>query len=73
MYADDTTTYASSISTGELYAKVNNDLTPVRDWLLANKVSLNVTKTGYMLLTTDFKLRKDGIFSMSRAWDKEKI
>ena len=48
MYADDTTIYASSVSTAELYAKVNNDLTRVRDWLLANKLSLNVTKTEYM-------------------------
>ena len=36
MYADDTTIYVSSLSTAELYAKVNNDLTRVRDWLLAN-------------------------------------
>ena len=48
MYADDTTIYASSVSTAELYAKVNNNLTRVRDWLLANKLSLNVTKTEYM-------------------------
>ena len=45
VYADDTTIYASSVSTAELYAKVNNDLTRVRDWLLADKLSLNVTKT----------------------------
>ena len=37
MYDDDTTIHASSLSTAELYAKVNNDLTPVRDWNLANK------------------------------------
>ena len=42
MYADGTTIYASSVSTVELYAKVNNDLTRVRDWL-ANKLSLNVS------------------------------
>ena len=41
MYADDTTIYASSVSTAELYAKVNNDLTRVRDWLLANKLKGN--------------------------------
>ena len=60
MYADDTTIYASSVSTAELYAKVNNDLTRVRDWLLANKLSLNVTKTEYMFLTTTFKLSNLG-------------
>ena len=56
MYADDTTIYASSVSTAELYAEVNNDLTRARDWLLANKLSLNVTKKEYMFLTTTFKL-----------------
>ena len=60
MYADDTTIYASSVSTAKLYAKVNNDLTRVRDWLLANKLSLNVTKTEYMFLTTTFKLSNLG-------------
>ena len=60
MYADDTTTHASSASTVELYAKVNNDLTRVRDWLLANKLSLNVTKTEYIFLKTTFKLSNLG-------------
>ena len=60
MYADDSTIYASSVSTAELYAKVNNDLTRVRDCLLANKLSLNVTKTEYMFLTTTFKLSNLG-------------
>ena len=60
MYADDTTIYASCVSTAKLYAKVNNDLTRVRDWLLANKLSLNVTKTEYMFLTTTFKLSNLG-------------
>ena len=56
MYADDIMINASSVSTAELYAKVNNDLTRIRDWLLANKLSLNVTKTEYIFLTTTFKL-----------------
>ena len=55
MYADDSTIHASSVSTAELYAKVNNDLTRVRDWLLANKLSSNVTKTEYIFLKTAFK------------------
>ena len=60
MYADDTTIYASSVSTAELYAKVNNDLTRVMNWLLVNKLSLNVTKAEYMFLTTTFKLSNLG-------------
>ena len=60
MYADDTTIHASSVSTAELYAKVNNVSTRVRDWLLANNFSLNVTKTEYIFLTTTFKLSNLG-------------
>ena len=60
MYADDTTLYSSSTSTAELYTKVNEDLNRVRDWLLANKLSLNVTKTEYMFLTTNFRLSNLG-------------
>jgi len=60
MYADDTTIRASTVSTAELYAEVNNDLTRVRDWLLANKLSLNVTKTEYIFLTTTIKLSNLG-------------
>ena len=52
--------HTSSLSTAELYAKINTDLTQVRDWLLANKLSLNVTKTEFIFLTTDFKLSNLG-------------
>ena len=57
MYADDTTIYASSVSTAELYTKVNNDLTRVRDWLLANKISLNVTTFKLSNLGRDFPIK----------------
>ena len=57
MYADDTTIYASSVSTAELYTKVNNDLTRVRDWLLANKISLNVTSFKLSNLGRDFPIK----------------
>ena len=57
MYADDTIHTSLSI---KISAKINTDLTRVRDWLLANKLSLNVTKTEFMFLTTDFKLSNFG-------------
>ena len=37
MYGDDTTMHVSSVSTAEVYAKVNNDLTRVRDWQNSGK------------------------------------
>ena len=33
----------------------NLDLINIKDWLLANKLSLNTTKTEYMFFGTDFK------------------
>ena len=54
MYADDTMIYASPVSTAELYAKVNNDLTRVRDWPLAYKLSLNVTKMEHMTVLNNY-------------------
>ena len=56
MYADDTILSAASTSTTELQAKINHDLTNIKNWLLANKLSLNVTKTEYMVFGTDFRL-----------------
>lgn len=48
--ADDTIVYASSLFTAELFAKLNSDLFCFRDWLLPNKLCLNVTKTEYVFL-----------------------
>ena len=31
-------------------------MTNIKNWLLANKLSLNVTKTEYMVFGTDFRL-----------------
>ena len=60
MYADDTILSAASISTTELQTKINKDLTNIRNWLLANKFSLNVAKTEYMFFGTDFRLSNLG-------------
>ena len=61
MYADDTLLSASSASTAELQNNVSRDLLNIKDWLLSNKLSLNVTKTEYMFLGTEFKLSNLGI------------
>ena len=56
MYADDTSlTYAASDS-DELIQTINRDLANVHDWLNANKLSLNITKTKCMFLGTRQKL-----------------
>ena len=60
MYADDPILSTASISTTELQAKINKDLTNIKNWLLANKLSLNVAKTEYMFFGKDFRLSNLG-------------
>ena len=55
MFADDTSITISSKSTTRLHRELNQDLNNIRDWLLANKLSLNI-KTEYMYLASDFNL-----------------
>ena len=51
IFADDTTVYASSSSLQKLHADVNSDLVSLADWFCANKLSLNVGKTNYVLFS----------------------
>ena len=56
MYADDNNlTYASADQT-EIFHSLNCDLETIHEWLKANKLSLNVTKTKYMLIGTRQKV-----------------
>jgi hypothetical protein len=50
-FADDTSIYASGKDIPELYANMNEDLHTLTDWFYANKLSLNVSKSNYMLFT----------------------
>ena len=50
MYADDTSiTYASNV-VEEIERCVNIDLDRIRIWLAANKLTLNTTKTEFLLI-----------------------
>jgi hypothetical protein len=51
IFADDTTVYASSNSLTRLYNIINSDLNSLADWFYANKLSLNVSKTHYVLFS----------------------
>ena len=56
MYADDTNlTYASANQT-EIFCLLNRDLETIHERLKANKLSLNITKTKYMLTGTHQKV-----------------
>ena len=48
MYADDTTLYCN-IDQNVSEEVINNELSKVSQWLAANKLSINVTKTKYMV------------------------
>ena len=50
MFADDTTLTASGKSISELQVTINHDLANVKQWLSANKLSLNLIKTEYLLI-----------------------
>jgi len=50
-FADDTTLYYSHCDVGRLEAQFNAELVFVNDWLTANRLSLNIEKTAYMLIS----------------------
>jgi len=50
-FADDTTVFLSGTSVDGVVEQVNTELEKVEDWLYSNVLSLNVTKTSYMIIT----------------------
>ena len=57
LYADDTDISASNTSIKEAEKQVNNDLHNIQNWLITNKLSLNVLKTKYMIFSTAHKVK----------------
>ena len=56
MSADDTTLTASGKSIQQIESKINCDLINIKKWLLANKLSFNLTKTEYLVIGSPFNL-----------------
>ena len=52
MFADDNNISASAESVDELEEKLNADLSNIYQWLVANKLTLNVSKTEYMIISS---------------------
>ena len=50
LFADDTTLQLSSKSLQDLYDLENFELSKIEDWFKANKLTLNSSKTKYILL-----------------------
>ena len=51
LFADDTTIYESSTDVKYLYTNMNKNLENLSDWFKSNKLSLNISKTNYILFT----------------------
>ena len=49
LFADDTNLFCSDNNIRTLFERANQVLSQINDWFLANKLSLNVEKTKYML------------------------
>ena len=56
LFADDTNLTVAGISIQEIESNMNRDLAYVNEWLLANKLSLNVIKTEFILIGSAQKL-----------------
>ncbi|CAB4045040.1 Hypothetical predicted protein, partial [Paramuricea clavata] len=50
LFADDTNLTAAGESINDVEAAMNSDLENLRKWLIANKLSLNVAKTEFILI-----------------------
>ncbi len=57
LFADDTTLQLSSKSLHDLYDLANFELSKIEDWFKANKLTLNASKTKYIL----FKNKKEDV------------
>ena len=57
LFADDTTVYFANKSIDTLFEIMSQELNSLSDWLRANKLSLNISKTNYILLSNTDKQR----------------
>ena len=52
MYADDTNVFIKEKNINTLYARAQNELINIAKWLSANKLTLNINKTKYIMFTS---------------------
>ena len=50
-FADDTTVFAFDCDINNAHTTVNRELVDVANWFKANRISLNVSKTSYMIIS----------------------
>ena len=57
LFADDTNITATSHAIADIETAANSDLENLKNWLIANKLSLNVAKTEFMLIGSPQMIR----------------
>lgn len=55
LFADDAVLYYSGFNINEMYANMQHDLNVLFEWLYDNVLSINITKTKYMIFHSDNK------------------
>ena len=58
MYADDTNITIGSDSFNSLEETLNHEMSNIHQWLLSNKLTLNIEKMEYMFIGTHQRLRR---------------
>ena len=65
MYADDTTLTVSGNDVREVEEKLSNGVTKVMEWIIANRLVVNLDKTAVMLIGSRAKLNCAGDFNVT--------
>ena len=74
LFADDTNIVYSHENIFDLILNVNNELTKLSNWFKANKLSLNVKKTNFMLFgTKQMVLNNNPIYIMFDGIQLERV
>ena len=71
-FADDTTVFASDSDINNVHATVNRKLVGIYNWLKDHRLSLNVSKTSYMIISNqknaiEIKIRDSILTKLSTA------
>ena len=64
-FADDSSFFVSGRSLPELFNVLQNEIVKIREWLNNNKLSLNISKTNYMIMTNRKKIQQNDDFQLS--------
>ncbi len=62
LFADDTTVYLTGENLQTMYGQVNADLKSLNDWFRANQLSVNPTKTKYIVFAKHVNIANDDQF-----------